>query len=236
MKTIAFTFARGGSKGVPRKNLRLFAGKPLIAHTIELSLRMPEISRMIVSTDDEEIASVARAAGAEVPFMRPASLAADDSPEWLSWQHAIRFVRDEMGQDFDCFVSLPATSPLRSEEDVRACLAKYREGGADIVFGITAAAGNPYFNMVALEPDGRAERVIRPPGGAFRRQDAPEVFDIAPGAYVTSPDHVLRTGGVFDGIVRTATIPPERAVDIDTMLDFEFAEFLCLKNRKQARA
>lgn len=234
MKTIAFTFARSGSKGVPGKNIRPFAGKPLIAHTIEMALRMPEISRMIVSTDDEEIAAVARAAGAEVPFLRPSALAADDSPEWLSWQHAIRFVRDEMGEDFDCFVSLPPTSPLRTEEDVRACMAKYREGGADIVFGITEAASNPYFNMVALDPDGRAERVIRPPGGAFRRQDAPEVFDIAPGAYVTSPDHVLRTSGVFDGIVKTAMIPTERAVDIDTMLDFDFAEFLCLKNRKES--
>ena len=236
MKTIAFTFARGGSKGVPRKNIRPFGGKPLIAHTIELALRMPEIAGIIVSTDDEEIASVALAAGAEVPFLRPAALAADDSPEWLSWQHAIRFVRDEMGQDFDCFLSLPATSPLRSEEDVRACLAKYREGGADIVFGITEAAGNPYFNMVALDSDGRAERVIRPPGGAFRRQDAPEVFDIAPGAFVTSPDHVLCTSGVFDGIVKTAMIPAERAVDIDTMLDFEFAEFLFLKNRIEPEA
>ena len=231
MKTYAFIFARGGSKGVPRKNIRPFAGKPLIVHTIELALRMPEIARIIVSTEDEEIAAVAREAGADVPFLRPAELAADNSPEWKSWQHAIHFVRDELGEDFDCFLSLPATSPLRSEEDVRALLARYRESGADLVMGVTPAASNPYFNMLRLNEDGSAELVVRPEGGkVYRRQDAPEVFDMAPGAYVTSPDHVLASSGVLDGVLKTALIPAERAVDIDTMMDFEFAEFLFRKN------
>jgi N,N'-diacetyl-8-epilegionaminate cytidylyltransferase len=231
VKTYAFIFARGGSKGIPRKNIRPFAGKPLIVHTIEMALRMPEISKLIVSTDDEEIAAVARAAGADVPFLRPAELAADNSPEWKSWQHAIHFVRDELGEDFDCFLSLPATSPLRTEEDVRALLARYQESGADIVMGITPAASNPYFNMLRLNDDGSAELVVRPPAGkVFRRQDAPDVFDMAPGGYVTSPDHVLASSGVLDGVLKTTLIPAERAVDIDTMLDFEFAEFLFRKN------
>ena len=91
---IAFVFARGGSKGLPGKNLRQFAGKPLIAHAIEHALAVPRIDRVIVSTDSPDIASVARDFGAEVPFLRPADLAADDSPEWLSWRHALNFLQN----------------------------------------------------------------------------------------------------------------------------------------------
>lgn len=227
--TYAFIFARGGSKGVPGKNIRSFAGKPLIAHSIELALRMPEIAKIVVSTDDPEIAAVARQCGADVPFMRPAELAKDDAPEWLAWRHAIAHVRDVMDVPFDRFISLPATSPLRKEEDVRACLDRYAEGDADMVIGITPAASNPYFNMLKLDADGRADLVIRPQGKVFRRQDAPDVYDIAPCAYVTSPDFVMRHSGIFDGVLKTAIIPGERAVDIDTPLDFEFAEFLYRK-------
>ena len=94
---VAFVFARGGSKGLPGKNLRPLAGKPLIAHAIEHALAVPRIERVIVSTDSTDIAQVARDFGAEVPFMRPAELATDDSPEWLSWRHAVDFVRQEEG-------------------------------------------------------------------------------------------------------------------------------------------
>jgi N,N'-diacetyl-8-epilegionaminate cytidylyltransferase len=228
--THAFVFARGGSKGVPGKNIRPFAGRPLIAHTIELALRMPEISKVILSTDDPDIAAVGRQYGAVVPFLRPAELSGDNSPEWKAWQHAVSHVRDVMGEPFDCFVSLPATSPLRSEADVRACLNRYAEGSADIVIGVTPAANNPYFNMIQLAADGRAELVIKPEGKVIRRQDAPDVFNITTCAYVTSPDFILSHNGIFDGVLKTALIPNERAIDIDTPLDFEFAEFLFRKH------
>lgn len=227
--TYAFVFARGGSKGVPGKNIRPFAGKPLIAHTLELALAIPEISKVILSTDDPEIAEVGRQFGATVPFLRPAELSADNSPEWKAWQHAISHVRDVMGEPFDRFISLPATSPLRSEADVRNCLDRYAEGTADIVIGITPATSNPYFNMLKLDADGRADLVIHPEGKVTRRQDAPDLFDIAPCAYVSSPDFILSHSGLFDGVLKTALIPNERAVDIDTPLDFEFAEFLFRK-------
>lgn len=236
MKTHAFIFARGGSKGVPRKNIRLFAGEPLIVHTIRQALRLPAVSRVFVSTEDPEIAAVAREAGAEVPFLRPAPLAADDSPEWKSWQHAVEFVRNDLKDPFDRFVSLPVTSPLRSDADVAAILDRHRDTGADLVMGVTPAAGNPFFNMVRLVADGVAELAVIPEGGkVFRRQDAPEVFDMAPGAYVTTPDHIMAVNGVMQGVVKTVTIPRERAVDIDTMLDFDFAEFLFLRAKNDPR-
>ncbi len=233
--TYAFVFARGGSKGVPRKNIRPFAGKPLIAHTIELALSLPSISEVIVSTEDHEIAEVAAAFGAQVPFLRPAELAGDHSPEWSAWRHAVSFVRDEMGKSFDRFISLPATSPLRTAADVTACLERYDQGDADMVIGLTPAASNPYFNMVSVDVDGRVRLLLEPPSGISRRQDAPEIFDIAPCAYVTSPDFVMTNLGIFDGALKAVTIPGERAVDIDTVLDFEFAEFLFLRQQETQR-
>ena len=111
MQTLAGIFARGGSKGVPRKNIRLLDGKPLIAYAIETARASRLIDRVIVSTDDEEIAQVAERCGAEVPFRRPPELARDDAPEWLSWQHAIRTVQpQDPALRLGCFVSVPATS------------------------------------------------------------------------------------------------------------------------------
>ncbi|MBX3740906.1 MAG: acylneuraminate cytidylyltransferase family protein [Akkermansiaceae bacterium] len=232
-KTFAFIFARGGSKGVPRKNVRLLAGKPLIAHSIDLALSIPEISKVIVSTDDPEIAAVAREHGAEVPFLRPAELAGDHASEWKAWQHAVTHVQEKLGESFDRFISLPATAPLRSAEDVTNCFARFGEGGADLVFCVTPSARSPYFNMVKLDGEHRAELVIKPVGEVIRRQDVPEVYDITTVAYVTTPGFILSRNGVFDGVTKAVIIPAERAIDIDTPLDFEFAEFLALKRQHQ---
>ena len=121
MRTFAFVFARGGSKGIPRKNLHLLDGKPLLVWSIELGQSLPEMERVFVSTDDDEIAEVANVFGAEV-IPRPAELAQDTSLEWLAWQHAINSVQARYGL-FDRFFSLPTTAPLRSQEDVRKYLA-----------------------------------------------------------------------------------------------------------------
>jgi N-acylneuraminate cytidylyltransferase len=231
--TYAFIFARGGSKGVPRKNVRLLGGKPLIAHTIDLARSMREISKVIVSTDDKEIAEVSLAHGAEVPFLRPPELSGDNAPEWKAWQHAVKHVRDVMNESYDCFLSLPATSPLRSQQDVADCLHKFYEGTADMVIGVTPSNRSPYFNMVKLDGEGRASLVIQPTSSVSRRQDAPPVFDITTVAYAASPDFVLTRTGIFEGTLKTVCIPPERAVDIDTPFDLEMAEFL-LERQKRA--
>ena len=131
---VAFIFARGGSKGLPGKNIRMFAGKPLIAWAIEHAHKAEGIGRVIVSTDSEEIAAVASQYGAEVPFMRPSHLAKDDSPEWLSWRHALEFIRNDEGSLPDAMVSVPVTAPLRQPVDVERCLELFSEGDADEPF------------------------------------------------------------------------------------------------------
>jgi N-acylneuraminate cytidylyltransferase len=225
----AFIFARGGSKGLPGKNLRRFAGKPLIAHAIEHARGVPRIQRVIVSTDSPEIAEVAKVFGAEVPFMRPADLATDTAPEWLSWRHALEFVRNEEGSLPTAMVSVPATAPLRCSGDIERCLDLFLNGGADVVVTVTTAHRSPHFNMVKRLPDDTVDLIIRLPDGIVRRQDAPTVFDMTTIAYVANPVFVLNKNSIFQGQVKAVEVPPERAIDIDTLLDFQIAEYLYLK-------
>jgi len=229
---LAFVFARGGSKGLPGKNLRLFAGKPLIAHAIEHALAVPRIDRVIVSTDSTDIARVARDFGAEVPFLRPADLAADDSPEWLSWRHALKFTQEEMGVLPAAMVSVPVTAPLRRAQDIERCLDLYSEGGADVVVTVSESHRSPYFNMVQRHPDGTLALVVPTSKEFARRQDVPTVFDMTTIAYVADSEFVLTRDSIFQGRVKAVEIPPERAIDIDTLLDFEIAEFLMSRQPK----
>ena len=234
MKAIAFIFARGGSKGLPGKNIRLLGGKPLIAWSIEHALAVKRIDRVIVSTDSEEIAAVARDYGADVPFLRPAELAQDGSPEWLVWRHALNYLKETDGLYPDVLVVVPATAPLRAVADLERCLDEYEKGGADIVITVTDAQRSPYFNMVRTYADGSVGLVIPPEGAVARRQDAPVVYDMTTVAYVANPEFVMTRGGPFDGRVRQVYIPPERAIDIDTILDFRIADFL-MKETLQGR-
>jgi CMP-N-acetylneuraminic acid synthetase len=224
---VAGIFARGGSKGVPRKNVRLLAGKPLIAHAIETARKSALIDRVFVSTDDREIAEVATQYGAEVPFMRPPELARDDSPEWMAWQHAIRTLDGTAGSpNWDAFVCVPTTSPLRKREDVDACISVLLAGDADIVITVRPAERSPYFNMVTIDDRGYARLAIQLERETFRRQDAPAMFDVTTVAYAARPSFVLSATSMFQGRVQAVVIPSERALDIDTELDFRVAEFL----------
>lgn len=229
---VAFVFARGGSKGLPGKNLRPFVGKPLIAHAVEHALAVPRIDRVIVSTDSTDIAGVARDFGAEVPFLRPADLAADDSPEWLSWRHALKFIQEETGVLPGAMVSVPVTAPLRRPKDIERCLDLYLAGGVDVVVTVSEARRSPYFNMVQMRSDGTVGLVIPPSKEFARRQDVPAVFDMATNVYVADPEFVMSKDSIFQGRVKGVEVPPERAIDIDTLLDFEMAEFIVSRQPK----
>lgn len=232
MTAIAFIFARGGSKGLPHKNIRPLGGKPLIVWSIEHALAIKRIGRVIVSTDSEEIAEVARTNGAEVPFMRPAELARDDSPEWLAWRHALKYLLDKDGALPEVLVSTPATAPLRLPIDIENCLDLYEKGDADVVITVTDSHRSPFFNMVKPNLDGSVGLVIPPQSAVTRRQDAPAVFDMATVAYVARPEFVMTHNATFEGRVRAVHVPAERAIDIDSLFDFQIAECL-LKIREQ---
>jgi CMP-N-acetylneuraminic acid synthetase len=233
MKAVAFIFARGGSKGLPGKNIRPLGGKPLIAWSIEHALAVKRVERVIVSTDSEEIAKVARAYGAEVPFIRPAELASDNSPEWLAWRHALNYLRETDGVLPQVMVSVPATAPLRLPLDIENCLDKYEKGDADVVITVTDANRSPYFNMVKMNADGTVGLVIPPQSAIARRQDVPVVYDMATVAYVAKSEFVMTHNAAFEGRVQMVHVPTERAIDIDTLLDFQIAA--CLLNIREQK-
>ncbi len=221
----AFIFARGGSKGLPRKNILPLAGKPLIAHSIETAKQVSRVSRIIVSTDDEEIAQIAKDWGAEVPFMRPKELASDNCAEHLAWVHALQAIGNTKdGGPCDIFLSLPCTAPLRSVKDVDNCIDTYITYPCDAVVTSTSAQRHPMFNMIYENTNGNISLVM--PSNIARRQDAPKIFDMTTAAYVVRPEYIFSNKPLLEGRVRHVILPRERAIDIDDALDFSFAEFL----------
>ncbi|ATG76498.1 acylneuraminate cytidylyltransferase family protein [Pseudoalteromonas sp. 1_2015MBL_MicDiv] len=227
MKNFAFIFARGGSKGLPGKNIRPLLGKPLIEYSIDIAKSSTSIDKVFVSTDDNEIAKIAADAGVEVIF-RPNELATDKSPEWLAWRHAIEHVKQLHGE-FDNFISLPATSPLRSLDDVETAILKRVETKADICISVVEASRSPFFNMVKQSKNGFFELVNKPESSVERRQDAPKVYDITTVVYAASPSFIMSNYGLFSGNVTSIEVPKERAVDIDDIYDFLLAEAILKK-------
>ena len=230
---VAFIFARGGSKGIKNKNLKLLLGKPLIAWSIEQAKSIPTIKRVIVSTDSKKIAEVAKKFGAEVPFMRPMEISKDNSPEWLAWRHALNFLERNEGKLPDIMLSVPATSPLRNKEDLIKSIRLFKKGGSDAVITVTEAKRNPWFNMVKESKNGKFELVNKFKKPIFRRQDAKKVYDMTTVAYVLSPHFVLKEKSLFSGRVKALEIPEERSIDIDSSYDFKIAELLMAQKNKK---
>lgn len=229
MEVIAVIFARGGSKGLPQKNLLPFEGKPLIARAILQAKAVSRIRRVIVSTDCNEIAKVAKKYGGEVPFLRPAKLATDSAPEWLAWRHALKWIENEEGQMPDAMVSVPPTSPLRTPNDIEAALDEFCKGEADAVIAVTPSDRNPWFNMVTIDDRGSVGLVQSGKKSFTRRQDAPQTYDVTTVVYVLRPKFVKTKCSLFSGCLRAVKVPRERAVDIDTLLDYKIACFLADK-------
>jgi len=224
-KTCAFIFARGGSKGLPRKNILNIGGAPMLVHGIRLAQELDNVEAIYVSTDCSEISEVAVNAGAEV-IPRPLELSGDNSPEWIAWQHAIKHVQDRRGY-FDNFLSLPPTAPLRSLEDVQNCIAALTPD-VDIVVTMSPARRSPWFNMVRRDIDGSVKILIHD-NSVIRRQDSPECFDLTTVAYAAKTNFILSSESIWDGRVAGVDIPVERSLDIDTSFDFDIAQYVMEK-------
>lgn len=220
--------ARGASKGLPGKNIKLLNGKPLIAHSIEQARASGICDRIIVSTDDGVIAGIAGEYGAEVPFMRPKRLARDDTGTIDVLLHCVDWLENS-GCIFDVVVLLHATAPLRLPGDISECVKMLFSEDASNVFSVSPAHRNPYFNMVELRDD----KVCPVKKGRFTsRQSAPGVYDMNASIYVWWKDVLKARKKVFCENSRIYIMPKERSIDIDDETDFEIAEFLSGKRCK----
>ena len=218
--------ARGGSKGLPGKNLRELAGLPLIAHTIKCAALIENVARVVVSTDSDEIADVARSFGADVPFRRPAPLASDTAPMWPVVQHALEQVAGHSTTMFDGVLLLDPTSPGRLPSDVEGAFAALAsDPDADGIVGVSEPSFSPYWHMVVR--DGPYMRDLIPGAAEFvRRQDLPVTYRINAMLYVWRPEFVRRAEQWRSGRTIPYVLDDERAIHIDTADQFELATLL----------
>lgn len=222
-RTIATICARGGSKGLPGKNIRDFAGRPLIAHTIAHALGCADIEAVYVSTDDVQIADAARAAGAVVPFLRPAELATDEAGKLPVIEHLVSHL-ERQGEAIARIVDLQPTSPLRDSADIAAALRARAD--AQLIVSVAPAADNPYFNLVEQGSDGLVH--LSKGQGSARRQDVPPVYALNGSIYVWQRAALSHAAvhGLWSVSVASYVMPRWKSVDIDTLEDFEYALWL----------
>ena len=229
MKPLFVIPARGGSKGIPRKNIRLLAGKPLIHYTIEVARTLADDSRIIVSTDDDEIAATAELTGLKVDYRRPAELASDTAGSREVILDAMAEA-DRRGVEYDCVVLLQPTSPLRTAADVEGCMRLYTPG-CDMVVSVVEAACNPYYDCFETDPVTGMLHVSKGDGLITRRQDAPKAWQYNGAVYVINPDSIRRmTLGAMPRRI-PYEMPRSRSVDLDTMLDWTIAETVIKANQ-----
>ena len=216
---LAIIPARGGSKGIPRKNIRALAGKPLIVHTILAAKASRYIDRCILSSDDEEIISVARGMGCDVPFVRPPELASDTADGLAVVRHAL----EALPEKYDYVVNLQPTSPLRTSADIDGAIELCVGAGARACASVAEAEESPYW-MLTRDGAGHSHYIVSAETIPLRRQLAPKAYSLNGAIFVTAVPHLMAGGtDVEDGML-TYVMPPERSVDIDEEADFALAE------------
>jgi len=213
--------ARGGSKGVPRKNVRTVGSKPLIAWTIDEAKKSKYIDRLILSSDDDEIIRVAQKWGCEVPFRRPAELASDDSPAIATIIHALSAI----AESFDYLVLLQPTSPLRNVDDIDGCIEKCLSQKSNSCVSVTVVDKSPYW-MFSVDKASKMHPIMESSVKYSRRQDLPVIYVLNGAVYVLDCRWLVNNRGFIDKETLAYEMPKERAVDVDTEVDIKYLDFL----------
>jgi CMP-N-acetylneuraminic acid synthetase len=230
IRILGLTLARGGSKSVPRKNIKPIAGLPLIGYTIAEALKSKFITRYIVSTDDEEIQQVAIQCGAEAPFLRPSEFSTDEASSVSAMQHAVDWVEQQEGVEYDYIVELMCTNPMKTVEDIDASIEKLISTKADSVIAVHQLEDHHPARIKKIIDDKITDFCI-PEIPESRRQDLkPEAYIRSGSIYALKRDHLMIEGKRYGSDnSRPYILPQERAVNIDTEVDFMIAELMLNK-------
>lgn len=232
--TLAVIPARGGSKSIPKKNLADLGGKPLIAHMIGHALAVPEITDLVVSTDDADIAETARTFGAQVPFMRPAELAGDDVPSWPVVQHAVREMERSRGAAYDFVVLLQCTAPLCRPRDIAACLRRLGADDCESVVTVVREHTRHPFRMKRIVGDDILINFIDQGFEDMRpRQSLPPIYRRSGACYASRRSVVMDGNTIVGRDVRAVVVPEWTAVDIDAPIDLEMVRLLLAHRTSQ---
>lgn len=215
--------ARGGSKGVPRKNIRLLNGKPLIYYTIEVARGISDDENICVSTDDNEIKEIVESIGLRVPFLRPAELASDTSGTYEVLLHVLEYHKNKLGRNYKKIILLQPTSPLRLTQHIIEANSLYHDN-LDMVVSVCESKANPYFSL--FEEDSNGYLIKSKEGNYLRRQDAPKVFEYNGSIYIINIKSLLKQNlHSFKKIVKYL-MPWNFSIDIDEEIDLKLAEIL----------
>jgi CMP-N-acetylneuraminic acid synthetase len=219
--------ARKGSKGVRLKNIRPLLGLPLIAHTIRQALEWPRKARVLVSTDSEEIAEIARKYGADAPFLRPERLATDSIAKMPVLIHALKQAEEHYREKFDVLLDLDPTSPVRTVDDIEHGWNVFRGSNKAVCFSVVRARKNPYFNMVERDANGHVRLVKTLEGPFASRQAAPAVYDMNASIYFYTREFLFsEPRSLWEGDPEFFEMGPESAFDIDEERDFLITELM----------
>ena len=224
MKPMCIISARGGSKGIPRKNIRPLLNKPLIAYTIEKSLKSDIFSHVIVSTEDKEIAKISKKFGAEVPFMRPKNLAKDTTGMAEVLVHAVLQL-NSLGYDFDVFVNRDCTVPFIRDSDIASSIKLLQKSNYNAVYGVYVQHFNPYFNMMEKGSSDYLEFSKKMKVKPTRRQNAPKVYQLN-GLFTYNTKQFLKFKNQYPPKGLAIEIPAETGIMIDTELEFKIVEMM----------
>lgn len=231
-KVLAVIPARGGSKGVPQKNIRPVGGRPMIAYTIQCALAVGNLfHRVVVSTDDPKTAEIARQYGAEVPFMRPPELAADKSPTLPVLQHAVDFVEQQDGLTLDWVMLLQPTAPLRAPIDIEKSLELALQGGCDSVISVMRVFDVHPMLMKRIEDDVLLSYCLEEPEGTRRQDYDPPAYMRNGAIYLTKRRVLMEENSIWGKVIRPYVMPEERSLSIDNEMHMKLAEMI-LAERK----
>ena len=226
MKVLAVIPARGGSKGLPGKNIKLLNKKPLIGWSIESAKQSKLIDKTIVSSDDNEIINIAKQFGAETPFVRPDNLASDTSTTKDVLIHALTHLSSK-GETYDYLVLLQPTTPFRKDGDINNMIKLAKESNADMVVSVKETASNPYYVLFEEDENGCLQK--SKPSNYTRRQDCPTVYEYNGSVYVIKVSSLFENNSLSFNKTIKYQMDEFHSVDIDNQFDFDFAEFLLTK-------
>ena len=223
---------RAGSKGVVNKNLKLINNKPLLYYTINQAKKSKIFTKIVISTDSNKIAKFSKTYGAEVFFKRPKKMSLSTSPKIPVVRHALIKSEKEFNLKFDYIFDLDVTSPLRTVNDLQKAFKLFKKNNSDNLISATNSNKSPYFNQIEFKKS-KYDIVKRIKNFPKRRQDSPKVFDMNASIYIWKRNKLLSSDNLFTNKTSLYLMPPERSCDIDTQLDFEFVNYMILKNEKK---
>lgn len=229
-KVLCTICARGGSKGVKNKNIKFIHGKPLIAYTIEQAKQSGLFEHIVISTDSDDIAAIAKEYGAEVFFKRSAEMASDTAGKLDVIKDAFQRSEEHYSETYDYLIDLDATAPLRDVEDIVNSFKQFLDDDNDNLITAMSARRSPYFNLVEVNNKGEVTLSKKLDDAIVRRQDAPKSYDMNASIYIWKRDVILNSDTLFLEKTGLYVMPEERSIDIDTELDYKFVEFIMKEN------